>query len=279
MQEYFKQASGEMSMRTIWAPALFFAVLVAPVAGAQATLTGVVRDSSGRPLARAEVMIEARRKRAVTDEEGRYRIPDVPTGASLVQARALGYQSVASVVTLSPNETRQTDFVLTRVATQLDTVQVKDRMRGVGSGLAAFEERRRLGVGKFFDSLDLKRYEDRQVVDVFREIPGVKIGPTALCDRRGMPRGCDTNPRKRVLLNIRGGSSGCPMGIVLDGATLYRAEAGGGDIDWPRTIDVNDLPVRHLVAVEVYRSASEAPIEYGGPSANCGVIVMWTRRS
>jgi hypothetical protein len=266
-------------MRTAWAPALFLTALATSPTLAQATLTGVVRDSSGRPLARAEVMIEARGKRAVTDESGRYRMPDVPAGSSLVQARAIGYQSVASVVNLAANETRQADFVLGRLPTNLDTVQVRDRTRGVGSGLAAFEERRRLGLGKFFDSLDLKRYEDRQVVDIFREIPGVKIGQTALCNARGLPRGCDTNARKRVLLNIRGGNSGCPMGIVLDGATLYRAEAGGGDIDWPRTLDVNDLPVRHLVAVEVYRSASEVPMEYGGPSASCGVIVMWTRRS
>jgi len=247
------------------------------IAEAQATLTGVVRDSAGRPLARAEVAIEARRKSTTTDESGRYRLTDIPTGASLVQARAIGYQAVASLVTLGANETKNSDFSLSRLTPTLDTLKVVDN-RTKGSGLAGFEERRRLGMGKFFDSLDLKKYEDRQIVDVFREVPGVKIQTPPLCVGARPQPGCESTTRKRVILNMRGGNSGCPMQIVLDGATLYRAESGGGYIDWPRTIDVNDLPVAHLIALEVYRSAAEIPIEYGGPSAICGVMVMWTKR-
>jgi hypothetical protein len=265
-----------MSMRTIWAPAFLLAVFVAPALRAQATLTGVVRDSSGRPIARADVVIEARGKRAVSDDAGRYRLVDLPAGTSLVQARALGFQAMASVVNLTSNETKQADFVLTRLAQQLDTVQVKDRLRGVGSGLAAFEERRRLGLGRFFDSLDLKKFEDRQLIDVLREIPGMKVTAPPHCTPQEPY--CDPNMRKRVLVNLRGGNSGCPVAMVLDNTTLYRAESGGGPIDWQRTVDVNSLPVSHLTAMEVYRSASEAPIEYGGPSAICGVVVMWTKR-
>jgi hypothetical protein len=33
-----------------------------------------------------------------------------------------------------------------------------------------------------------------------------------------------------------------------------------------------------MEAIEVYRSASEVPIEFGGNSASCGVIVLWTTR-
>jgi hypothetical protein len=256
------------------------AMVVAPTlsATAQATLIGTVRDSIGRPLARAEVAIEARRKSAMTDENGRYRMTDIPIGASLVQARAIGYQAVASVVTLAANDTKERDFTLSRLPPTLDTVKVKDN-RTRGSGLAAFEERRRLGMGKFFDSLDLKKYEDRQLVDVFRDIPGVRITAPPMCLRNSPQTGCDSNMRKRIIVNLRGGNSGCPMNIVLDNTTLYRAESGGGSIDWPRTVDVNDLPVAHLTALEVYRSAAEIPIEYGGPSALCGVLVLWTKRS
>ena len=94
-------------------------------AGAQATLTGLVRDSVGRPLPRAEVLIEARRKSTLSDENGRYRLTDVPTGASLVQARALGYQAVAALVTLASNDTKQSDLTLSRLPATLDTVKVE----------------------------------------------------------------------------------------------------------------------------------------------------------
>jgi hypothetical protein len=33
-----------------------------------------------------------------------------------------------------------------------------------------------------------------------------------------------------------------------------------------------------LDAVEVYRSAAEVPVEYGGSNAGCGVILLWSRR-
>ena len=69
------------------------------------------------------------------------------------------------------------------------------------------------------------------------------------------------------------------MQLVIDGMVLYRARAGGGDIDWQSTYDVNTLPIPELVAVEIYRSPAEVPMEYGGPSAECGVVLFWTMRS
>ena len=33
-----------------------------------------------------------------------------------------------------------------------------------------------------------------------------------------------------------------------------------------------------IYAIEVYRSPSQVPIQYGGPQSACGVILIWTRR-
>ena len=33
-----------------------------------------------------------------------------------------------------------------------------------------------------------------------------------------------------------------------------------------------------VIAIEVYRRASEIPPEYGGPESGCGVLLIWTRR-
>jgi protocatechuate 3,4-dioxygenase beta subunit len=71
----------QQTLRAVFAASV---LVLAPTftATAQATLTGVVRDSAGRPLVRAEIAIEARRKSTTTDENGRYRLTDVPTGSS-----------------------------------------------------------------------------------------------------------------------------------------------------------------------------------------------------
>jgi hypothetical protein len=33
-----------------------------------------------------------------------------------------------------------------------------------------------------------------------------------------------------------------------------------------------------LDAAEVYRTATEAPVQYGGGLGGCGVILLWTKR-
>lgn len=53
----------------------------------QAKLTGTVReDSTGRPLADAEVAIEALGRATRTDDAGRFLLVDLPSGLRLVRA-------------------------------------------------------------------------------------------------------------------------------------------------------------------------------------------------
>jgi hypothetical protein len=44
----------------------------------------------------------------------------------------------------------------------------------------------------FFDSLDLKKFEDRQLVDVFREVPGVRITTAPMCLGNNSQPGCES---------------------------------------------------------------------------------------
>jgi len=66
-------------------------LLTAQSVAAQSSVTGIVRDSAGRPIASAEVVIEALSKRAIADPNGRYILTDVPAGLRLIRARMLGY--------------------------------------------------------------------------------------------------------------------------------------------------------------------------------------------
>jgi hypothetical protein len=67
--------------------------------------------------------------------------------------------------------------------------------------------------------------------------------------------------------------SNCWVAVILDGVTIYRPGRGGEPPDFSR-----DFRPETLESIEYYRSPAETPIEYGGAQADCGVLVMWTRR-
>lgn len=41
---------------------------------------------------------------------------------------------------------------------------------------------------------------------------------------------------------------------------------------------IDQFSAVELDAIEVYRGASETPIEFGGRGAGCGTVLLWTRR-
>ena len=254
-------------------------LLTAQSVAAQSSVTGIVRDSAGRPIASAEVVIEALSKRAIADPNGRYILTDVPAGLRLIRARMLGYVPVANMVRVTAGESAQSDFVLERVPQQLDTVLVKDRARVAGIGLAAFEERRSMGFGKFLDSTYLRANEQRGLGDILREIPGTVIltPPRQIC-RRGL--GCYNPPStKRVAGSSRVAFiKPCFMEVFLDGALVNRGSIVGEQADWEGAFDLNMVTTTGFAAVEVYRSSAEVPMIFQSPTSTCGVLLLWTRR-
>ena len=270
-------------MMTLWRRASIVCGLLmtaAHGATAQSSVTGIVRDSSGRPLERAEVVIEAIGKRAITDQAGRYLLADVPAGTRMVNARMLGYVPAANLVRVIAGESRQSDFVLERLPQQLDTLKVKDKARVAGVGLAAFEERRSLGFGKFLDSTYLRQNEQRRLGDILQEIPGTVMltPPRQICRPR---LGCYNPPStKRVAGSSRVAFiKPCFMEVYLDGAMVNRGSIAGEQADWEGAFDLNMVTTTGFAAVEVYRSLAETPMIFQSPTSTCGVLMLWTRRS
>ncbi|MGH7560296.1 MAG: TonB-dependent receptor plug domain-containing protein [Gemmatimonadales bacterium] len=198
----------------------------------------------------------------------------------MVLFRLVGYRPLRIRVELRHNDTLQLDAALVRESIQqLVPIEVTgDPARPRGIGREAFEERRRLGFGRFIDSTELRRNEHRRLSDVLRTIPGVNLvrfqdcadGPRRRCGpmelRAASGRGETSMIRSR-------GREYCWMSIILDGASLYTSASSSPPPDLSRDIYIADLE-----SVEVYRSASEAPVEFSGASGQCGVIVLWSRR-
>lgn len=102
-------------------------MLASSVVEGQASVSGSVRDSSGRALPGVEVVVDSPSVRGFTDEAGHYSIRNVPAGERMLRARLLGYYSTADVAVIAGSKPVTLDFVLRRNPTMLDTMRVADR--------------------------------------------------------------------------------------------------------------------------------------------------------
>ena len=110
-------------------------LLAASVSRAQitpGTLTGVVRDSAGRPLENAAIALDptgaVRATRA--DEQGRFRFEGVSPGQYTLRATWVGYRPVDRTI-LVPREGLEITVTLARLPFQLDTLTIIARRTGI----------------------------------------------------------------------------------------------------------------------------------------------------
>lgn len=143
--------------------------LLVGTASAQVTsgkLTGVVTDAqTGEPLAGVQVYAEGTGKGALSSENGRYFIVNVPPGTYAVVAELIGYQTVRveNVVVLI-DATRVIDFAMTPQAIAVDEIRVEvervplieTNARG-SQDLISTEELEQLPVNTVEEALQLKQ--------------------------------------------------------------------------------------------------------------------------
>jgi hypothetical protein len=252
---------------------LFFALAAPGMLAAQGAVTGTVReDGSNRPLAGVEVLLEGSKKVTQTNEAGQFTLTDLPTGNKVVLFRSIGFRPSRVRVIVRKNETVTADAILVSEGVRLDPLVVTgrpDAPRGIG-GRESFEERRRLGFGKFMDSTELRRAGGVRISDVLTRL-GI-----SMYEVRG-----DAGLQLHAASSRRGGHSTdvpCYMGVIYDGITLYKAVSTGGIPPYPPPDFRKDFEIDNIESIEVYRGAGEVPLEFGGPAASCGVVVLWSKR-
>jgi hypothetical protein len=248
--------------------------LVFGTATAQSVVKGTVRQG-GHPLPRVEVGIAARNLRIQTDTTGSYSLALGEGGIIELSVRAVGYYPQTRRLMLASGDTVTVSFELERAPQQLDSITVSAPGPTPVSGkMQAFEERRRLGFGRFFTREMLAAREHSTLGNVLRMTAGLRFV------RR--PDSCGGG---FVVASAREGSVGwkpwmqcgtdvlppaCYTGIWLDGVRLWVP----GTSDPP---NVDEFQVISLEGVEVYRGPSEVPTQYQGTGSSCGALLLWTR--
>jgi hypothetical protein len=246
------------------------------LAAGLATFTGVVlADSTRQPLADVEVRLPALSKSTVTNERGTFRIIGIPPGEQQVLVRRIGYGPADAKVTFLAGKTLEKQVILRR-AVVLDTVATVGR-----APLASFEEHRKLGLGHFFTREQIKPMEGMHLSSILGDVQGLGIahgnGNVAyILPKRPRIHGCnETDYRclreKNVTRPANGGPLACYSQVYIDEMLINP----GRPTD---PFDLNSVPPNTIEALEYYSLALQAPHKYNNANADCGVLVIWTRR-
>ena len=192
----------------------------------------------------------------LTDSDGRFRVESTEPGDFLLSATSLGYTPTvaSSVFTLAEGGTISLEFRIEPQAIQLGGITVEARaslIRQPKLVQNGFVDRVGRGFGRFITPEDIEKFPSTSTADLLARTGRVTT-------RYGF--GGD-----RILMRSTRGY--CTPIVYLDGV---RISMDGLSLE-------SIAPVSVLQAAEVYRSASEAPLRYGGGMGGCGVIVLWMR--
>lgn len=236
------------------------AALVAAGPLAAQVIRGTVRDAAGnQPVPEAQVQaLDARDRvvaRARSGADGWFEIEIEEPGEYRLRAQRVGYQPTTSgPIAVEWAEVVDVDLRVSNAPLAVEAITVNARRappRVPALDRNGFYDRQRVGLGRFVSRTDIERAMPRELSDVLRRLPGIRVIP----GRFG----------KNYVAMTRGGGA-CAPKVFLDGAPMQ----GTGPID-------DLIEPLHVEAVEVYRGASEIPAQFGGATSACGVIVIWTR--
>jgi hypothetical protein len=207
-------------------------------------------------------------------------------GVYYIVAERLGYaRRVSEPVAVGAASELSAVFHLEPVAVLLDPIEVRAAAVRRYLEYTGFFERQRGNFGHFVTPADIERRQASRLTDLMTAIPGVQrvaasggsAGPAQILLRgSSLSQGGMCRPRVFVdgLMYSRGDSR--PVRI-REGDATERAEDILERMDQALSIDDIGHPST-IAAIEIYRSASQVPVMFGGSSVEtlCGVIVIWT---
>ena len=239
--------------------ALTLALSAASSLGAQGTITGRVTTDGNLPLADARILLIGSSASAVTGEDGKYTLRNVPTGNAELQALRVGYRALKKTVNVANGLSVVADFQLAQAVVQLDEVVTtatgQQRKVELGNTISTLGD-----VGKKVEQTEVTSISDLLVA----KAPGVIVLPSPVVG--GAP-----TIRVRGISSIN--LSNAPIWVV-DGVRYLSnntSSSGANSLSL-----LNNLSPEEIEDIEIVKGPSAATL-YGTNAAN-GVIVVTTKR-
>ena len=241
---------------------LTWAVLVAVVAlcppalnaqGGSATVSGLVVDSLGSPVAGAQVAIEGTNHGTITDALGGFRLTGVRPGRATLAVRRIGFRAVTRSINVTPSGAAQIMVTLSPVPEVLEAVEVQAKREVYDARLAGYLDRAsKRASGHIITRDRIERSHSQRLIDVLRQVPSLRLTVTRAWGTVAYLRGAQCTPL-----------------VFIDG---FPASAGPFDLEM--------IDLASVEGIEVYAGSSSVPAEFSmGRSDRCGVIAIWYRPS
>ena len=226
-------------------------------------LTGIVVDTSGKPIAGAQILSAEGSELARTDSAGRFSIGDSPAGELRLKVRAMGFLPADFTTTARAGVTRRFSVVLNRAGQLLDPVIVEERLLKRNLSEVGFSDRQRTSTGRAYflgpEELHVKR--GVRTTDYLKALPNIEIRQDLPYARSGWVR-LDS-------------AASCLMNVYVDG---QRVELVAGDIQHPLQVGLDDVVSPGEVgAIEVYPTGVSTPPQFTGIARGCGTLLIWTK--
>ena len=227
------------------------------LANAEGAVRGVVSDTSGKPIAGAQVMLFEPARRATTDASGQFTFGALGAGTYDFYTRRLGYAPVLGRIAVTPGDTVDAAYELEPAAQALATVTVEANMSSLNLG--GFELRRaaRAGSGQYVGREQIEQRRSAGIANVLRAHTRVRLEESSFSgDVRAYGRAGDVRPD--------GTADRCAMRIMVDGVLM------------PDEAAITALPpLSEIAGIEVYSSTGDIPPQFSFARPKCGLIAVW----
>ena len=212
-------------------------------------LRGWVRTEDGVPVPGARIAIFGSNASAETNTDGEFQLTGMHGGTQTLLTHAIGFLPDERAVDLT-DQRLPVIVGLTSLRRFLDTVHVRAERRSLTSAVG-FDDRRKLGAGRFFTADEIERMHPHELTDILRHAPTLDM---------------HTDNQHNVTIRMRGDMQSCTPAIFVDGKQF---------INW----ELNDLngivQPDQIAGLELY-TPSLTPAEFRTKMA-CGTVVVWTR--
>lgn len=227
------------------------------------TVSGTVVDAATQqPLAGVQVYVAGSSRSAMSDQQGRFLILNVPAGSHEVRASLIGYSQGSQRVTVEAGQTATVSFVLSVTAIGIDELVIT----------ATGQQQRRRESGSAITTLSTEKLELAPVTNMSQLIQGRVAGATIMQSAGATGSGARVRIRGANSMSL----SNAPL-LIVDGVRVESSESSlGFGVGGQAPSNLNDLNPDDIESIEILKGPAAAAL-YGTAAAN-GVIQVTTKR-
>lgn len=239
---------------------------VARPARAQATGSAAVEvraEEDGRPLADATLTVDGA-ARGVTGADGVLRVDGLAPGRHRAEVTMVGRRPQAFPLSTTAGVVEDLEVRMQPRAIAVEGVQATAVGRARSPLVRGFYQRKEHSVmGSFIDRGEIEKQHGSRFTDLFRRLPGMEIRATSCGYVLFFRRGSATFAGSQI------------CGTQVNGFCAPRYYVDGMPTDLDQNSPDLEISNDEIEGVEVY--TGNVPPEFGGSTAQCGVIAIWTR--